>query len=141
MKRLLRESLIGLLLLPCATLMAGTQWSGTPSDLKTTTFIKRVEVLDGAPVVRLQINPVDPEFDPASCGNHSYVDIPLTALSAGARQELINTAYYALLNHHHVLLGVLDNACSPANPAIPVLDGIRVLNSRHHANWPHGDNN
>jgi len=76
------------------------------------------------------------------CGGSTlYIDISLAGQTDNT-QELINAAYIAMLNHHHVLLEIDDNACSPAGGTVRVLAGIKLLDSRHHdPRWPVGDTN
>lgn len=125
-------------------LLAGLQPAGA-SVWSDVTQIESMQVSDGDPVVRLRVytngTTEGAWADPAGCGNTAYIDIPLDGQAANA-QELINGASIAMLNHHHVLLEIVDNACSPVGGAVRILSGIKVLDSRHHnPSWPLGDKN
>lgn len=117
--------------LGCFLLLAGLQPSGA-SVWSEVTHIQSMQVSDGVPVVRLRVYTSGTSgawADPAGCGGSTgYIDIPLDGQTADA-QELINAAYIAMLNHHHVLLEIVDNACSPAGTASvkPMAPPIRPI--------------
>lgn len=137
MKRMVQATLIG-----CTLLLAGLH-AAAASVTTDITHIISIQVAGGTPVVRLHVYTSGASgawVDPAGCGKTAYIDIPLDGAGDNA-QELINGAYLAMLNHHHVRLQVVDDACSTAGP-VRVLAGIQVLDSRHHApTWPVGDKN
>lgn len=131
-------------LLGCVLLLAGLPPAGANvwSDV---THIQSMQVSDGLPVIRLRVytNGTSGAWaDPAMCGGSTlYIDIPLDSQTDNT-QELINAAYIAMLNHHHVLLEIDDNTCSPAGGTVRILAGIKLLDSRHHSpHWPAGDLN
>lgn len=135
-------------LLPLAAAGGGakSQWSDQSR-------ISSIEVVSGRPFVAVVVSSSTPVINPAGCdtpetgSGSAYVHVPLDDdLTAESRRELINLVYYALLNHHHVVLEISAGQCSKADRprpssrhegSAPVLLGIRIRPTRHHLPvWP-----
>jgi hypothetical protein len=98
------------------------------------THIHQVEVTDPYAVMRLHLaSDAPPPPNPAACAvSGDSIDVPFAEGNGS-----IESIYLALLNQHDVRLLVDADTCSERDGR--VLDGIRVLPSRHQTEWPNGD--
>lgn len=124
-----------LLVLAVAFGLASFPAAGAGADeWSAMTHIHQVELTDPYAVMRLYLASDAPRPpNPAACAvSGDSVDVPLDGGNGS-----IESIYIALLNQHDVELLVDADTCSELDGR--VLDGIRVLPSRHQTEWPNGD--
>lgn len=100
-----------------------------------TTRIESVVVLDGLNIVRVEVLPNNPLFNPANCANGSFIDIQLDApgRSAEEQRQMLNALNMAFITRRQVAFAILDNPADPAScstagtgSSIRIATGVRV---------------